>query len=229
MAKASPRHMRPAGAAAWLKVKLARTLDLVVLAAEWGSGRRKGWLSNLHLGARDPASGEFVMLGKTFKGMTDEMLAWQTQQLLALETAREAHGVRAAGAGRRDRVQRHPASPHYPGGLALRFARVKGYRPDKARRGRHHRHGARAARLNAPIAHNQGLCSSQRNCTPGRRHHRAARPTAHDVQIEILFCGVCHSDLHQARNEWHDFMPTLYPCVPGPRDRRPRDRGRRRR
>ena len=74
---------------AWLKVKQARTLDLVVLAAEWGHGRRKGWLSNLHLGARDPASGGFVMLGKTFKGMTDEMLAWQTTELLAREVARD--------------------------------------------------------------------------------------------------------------------------------------------
>ena len=76
---------------AWLKVKAARTLDLVVLAAEWGSGRRQGWLSNLHLGARDPATGGFVMLGKTFKGMTDELLAWQTEQLLAREIGRDEY------------------------------------------------------------------------------------------------------------------------------------------
>src|SRR5207244_4166455 len=78
---------------AWLKVKKAHTLDLVVIAVEWGSGRRKGWLSNLHLGALDPATGGFVMLGKTFKGMTDKMLAWQTERLLSLETSREGHVV----------------------------------------------------------------------------------------------------------------------------------------
>ena len=124
----------------WLKIKPAHTLDLVVLAAEWGHGRRQGWLSNLHLGARDPATGGFVMLGKTFKGMTDEMLAWQTEQLLELEIdARRAHGARAARARRRGRVRRRAASPRYPGGLALRFARVKGYRPDKRPRGGHDR------------------------------------------------------------------------------------------
>jgi DNA ligase-1 len=117
---------------AWLKVKTARTLDLVVLAVEWGSGRRKGWLSNIHLGARDPATGGFVMLGKTFKGMTDEMLEWQTRELLARETHRDGHVVYVrpelvVEIAFND-VQR---SPHYPGGMALRFARVKGYRPDK--------------------------------------------------------------------------------------------------
>ncbi len=116
----------------WVKVKVARTLDLVVLAAEWGHGRRKGWLSNLHLGARDPATGGFVMLGKTFKGMTDEMLAWQTERFLQLEIARDDYTVFV-----RPEVVVEIAfndvqeSPHYPGGLALRFARVKGYRPDK--------------------------------------------------------------------------------------------------
>src|SRR5207237_1314373 len=79
--------------AGWLKVKRAHTLDLVVLAAEWGHGRRRGWLSNLHLGARDPSTGGFVMLGKTFKGMTDRMLAWQTERLLELETNRESYTV----------------------------------------------------------------------------------------------------------------------------------------
>ena len=118
--------------AAWLKVKEARTLDLVVLAAEWGSGRRKGWLSNLHLGARDPSTGDFVMLGKTFKGMTDEMLKWQTQEFLAREVRRDGHIVYV----RPEMVveiafNEVQASSHYPGGVALRFARVKGYRPDK--------------------------------------------------------------------------------------------------
>ena len=92
----------------WLKIKKAHTLDLVILAAEWGSGRRKGWLSNLHLGARDTATGGFAMLGKTFKGLTDEMLAWQTGQFLKLEIGRdELHRVRRAETGGRDRLQRH--------------------------------------------------------------------------------------------------------------------------
>jgi DNA ligase-1 len=117
---------------AWLKVKPATTLDLVVLAAEWGSGRRQGWLSNLHLGARDPATGQFVMLGKTFKGLTDDMLTWQTERLLALEVARDGHTVYV----RPELVVEVAfndvqSSPHYPGGVALRFARVKRYRPDK--------------------------------------------------------------------------------------------------
>ena len=117
---------------AWLKVKTARTLDLVVIAVEWGSGRRKGWLSNIHLGARDPATGGFVMLGKTFKGMTDEILEWQTRELLARETRREGHIVYVrpelvVEVAFSD-VQR---SPQYPGGVALRFARIKGYRHDK--------------------------------------------------------------------------------------------------
>jgi DNA ligase 1 len=116
----------------WLKIKHAWTLDLVVLAAEWGSGRRKGWLSNLHLGARDPASGRFVMLGKTFKGLTDEVLGWQTTELLAREDRRDGHVVYV----RPELVveiafNEVQASPRYPGGVALRFARVKGYRPDK--------------------------------------------------------------------------------------------------
>jgi DNA ligase 1 len=117
---------------AWLKVKRARTLDLVVLAAEWGHGRRHGWLSNLHLGARDPATGGFVMLGKTFKGLTDQMLTWQTERLLTLETARDTYTVYV----RPELVveiafNEIQESPVYPGGLALRFARVKRYRPDK--------------------------------------------------------------------------------------------------
>jgi len=117
----------------WLKVKVARTLDLVVLAAEWGHGRRTGWLSNLHLGARDPEHGGFVMLGKTFKGLTDEMLAWQTEKLRSLEISHDRHTVYV----RPELVveiafNEVQESPHYPGGLALRFARVKSYRQDKA-------------------------------------------------------------------------------------------------
>ncbi|MEP7224600.1 MAG: ATP-dependent DNA ligase, partial [Actinomycetota bacterium] len=119
--------------AGWLKVKPAHTLDLVVLAAEWGHGRRQGKLSNLHLGARDPADEAFVMLGKTFKGMTDEMLAWQTERLLELETHREGQVVyvrpELVVEIAFDGVQ---TSTRYPGGVALRFARVKGYRPDKS-------------------------------------------------------------------------------------------------
>ena len=116
----------------WLKVKPSHTLDLVVLAAEWGHGRRQGKLSNLHLGARDPEHGSFVMLGKTFKGMTDEMLAWQTEHLLGIATERAGHVVHVRPElvveVAFDGVQ---ASSRYPGGVALRFARVKGYRPDK--------------------------------------------------------------------------------------------------
>ena len=116
----------------WLKIKQAHTLDLVVLAAEWGHGRRRGWLSNLHLGARDPQSHAFVMLGKTFKGLTDEMLEWQTQALLALEATRDAYTVYVRPELVVEiAVNEIQESPQYPGGLALRFARVKRYRPDK--------------------------------------------------------------------------------------------------
>jgi DNA ligase-1 len=118
--------------AGWLKVKVAHTLDLVVLAAEWGHGRRQGKLSNLHLGARDPESGTFVMLGKTFKGLTDEVLAWQTERLQELELHRDSHTVHVRPELvveiAFDGVQ---TSSRYPGGMALRFARVKAYRPDK--------------------------------------------------------------------------------------------------
>jgi DNA ligase 1 len=117
---------------AWVKVKPRHTLDLVVLAVEWGNGRRRGWLSNLHLGARDPRTGGFVMLGKTFKGLTDEMLKWQTERFLDLAvdrgdwvvTVRPEQVVEIAFDG----VQ---TSPRYPGGVALRFARVLRYRDDK--------------------------------------------------------------------------------------------------
>jgi DNA ligase-1 len=121
----------------WVKVKPRHTLDLVVLAAEWGHGRRAGVLSNLHLGARDGRDGRdgqsgFVMLGKTFKGLTDELLAWQTELFLRLETHRDSYTVYVAPEAvveiAFDGVQ---TSPRYPGGVALRFARVLRYRPDK--------------------------------------------------------------------------------------------------
>ncbi|MGC5053735.1 ATP-dependent DNA ligase [Micromonospora sp. DT48] len=118
--------------AAWVKVKPRHTLDLVVLAVEWGSGRRTGWLSNLHLGARDPDTGGFVMLGKTFKGLTDELLRWQTERFLGLAVERGDWVVRVRPEQvveiAFDGVQ---ASSRYPGGVALRFARVVRYRDDK--------------------------------------------------------------------------------------------------
>jgi DNA ligase-1 len=105
----------------------------VILAAEWGHGRRRGTLSNLHLGARDPASGAFVMLGKTFKGLTDAMLAWQTQALLQREVARDAGTVYVRPELVVEiAVNDIQESPRYPAGMALRLARVKGYRPDKS-------------------------------------------------------------------------------------------------
>jgi len=118
--------------AGWIKVKPRHTLDLVVLAVEWGHGRRQGWLSNLHLSARDPATGGWVMLGKTFKGLTDELLTWQTAKLLELEDHRDDWTVyvrpELVVEIAFDGVQR---SPRYPGGVALRFARVLRYREDK--------------------------------------------------------------------------------------------------
>jgi DNA ligase-1 len=128
--------------AGWLKVKPVHTLDLVVLAVEWGSGRRTGKLSNIHLGARDPKTGGFVMLGKTFKGMTDAMLDWQTSRFLELADGPTDGSGRTAGAAGYvvplrpeqvveiaiDGVQ---TSTRYPGGMALRFARVLRYRDDK--------------------------------------------------------------------------------------------------
>ena len=129
----------------WIKVKPRHTLDLVVLAAEWGHGRRHGWLSNLHLGARDPATGDMVMLGKTFKGLTDALLEWQTARLLELADPPVRDDARSAGTAPRahgvvrvrpelvveiafDGIQ---ASTRYPGGVTLRFARVLRYRDDK--------------------------------------------------------------------------------------------------
>lgn len=117
----------------WLKIKQARTLDLVILAAEWGNGRRQGWLSNLHLGARDIEKGGFAMLGKTFKGLTDEMLAWQTAELQKIEIARDKYTVyvepKLVAEIAFNEIQ---ISARYASSLALRFARVKRYRPDKS-------------------------------------------------------------------------------------------------
>jgi DNA ligase-1 len=117
---------------AWRKVKPVLTLDLVVLAVEWGHGRRKGWLSNLHLGALGP-DGSFVMVGKTFKGLTDQLLAWQTERLRELAIDDDGFTVRVRPElvveVALDGVQ---VSRRYPGGVALRFARVRGYRPDKS-------------------------------------------------------------------------------------------------
>jgi DNA ligase-1 len=133
MAKAiDAKYAAGARGQSWVKVKRARTLDLVILAAEWGHGRRKGWLSNLHLGARDTAKGGFAMLGKTFKGLTDEMLEWQTQELLKLEIGRDSYTVhvepKLVVEIAFNEIQ---VSPRYASGLALRFARVKRYRTDK--------------------------------------------------------------------------------------------------
>lgn len=118
---------------AWVKVKPRHTFDLVVIAVEWGSGRRTGLLSNLHLGARDPETGGFVMLGKTFKGLTDELLAWQTAHFLALEVRRTAHTVYVQPTTVVEiAIDGLQASTRYPGGVALRFARVVRYREDKS-------------------------------------------------------------------------------------------------
>ncbi len=133
MAKATAaRYAAGSRGQSWLKVKRANTLDLVILAAEWGHGRRRGWLSNLHLGARDTGKGGFAMLGKTFKGLTDQMLEWQTRELLQLEIGRDEYTVyvepKLVAEIAFNEIQ---ISPRYPSGLALRFARVKRYRTDK--------------------------------------------------------------------------------------------------
>jgi DNA ligase 1 len=148
--------------ASWLKIKRAHTLDLVVLAAEWGSGRRTGKLSNLHLGARDPETGAYVMLGKTFKGLTDAMLEWQTRRFLELETRRDGSTVYV-----RPEVVVEIAfsdlqkSPRYAGGLALRLARVKRYREDKS--------PAEADTMEAVrrIASAQAVAAQRPSLTPG--------------------------------------------------------------
>ena len=153
---------------AWRKVKPVRTLDLVVLAAEWGHGRRRGWLSNLHLGARDPTGpGRFVMVGKTFKGLTDELLAWQTEALRALRTGEDGIVVwvrpELVVEIALDGVQ---VSTRYPGGVALRFARVLRYRPDKA--------AAEADTIDAVRALLPATADAPSLTSSGRRPSRAA-------------------------------------------------------
>src|SRR5258706_2476423 len=129
---AASRYEAGRRGSSWRKVKPVRTLDLVVIAVEWGSGRRRGWLSNLHLGARDPTGADFVMVGRTFKGLTDALLTWQTEQLLARQISDSGHVVvvrpELVVEIALDGVQR---STRYAGGVALRFARVKRYREDK--------------------------------------------------------------------------------------------------
>ena len=153
---------------AWRKVKPVQTYDLVVLGAEWGHGRRQGRLSNLHLGARDPATGEFVMVGKTFKGMTDELLEWQTRELLAREASREGIAVfvrpELVVEIALDGVQ---ASTRYPGGVALRFARVKRYRPDKD--------AAEADTIDACV-HSSRRAAERRAACPIRHEAVGSRP-----------------------------------------------------
>ena len=160
--------------AGWLKVKPVHTLDLVVLGVEWGSGRRTGKLSNIHLGARDPASGEFVMLGKTFKGMTDAMLDWQTTRFTELaDGPTDGYVVTgAARAGGRDRVRRCPRfvalSRRY--GASLRTG-AEVPRRQEPRRSRHRRHGPRplpARRLEPPTA-----LSAFDNATSGYKSHHS--------------------------------------------------------
>ena len=160
----------------WRKVKPVKTLDLVVLAVEWGSGRRQGWLSNLHLGARDPDGG-FVMVGKTFKGMTDELLAWQTEALLERETHREGHTVfvrpELVVEIALDGVQ---TSRRYPGGVALRFARVRGLPPRQGPRGRrpHHHRAGDAGRVfvGGSLSASVGVRCRRRGGPDGRLLHQ---------------------------------------------------------
>ena len=166
---------------AWLKIKAAHTLDLVVLAVERGSGRRSKWLSNIHLGARDPASGGFVMLGKTFKGMTDEILEWQTRTFdaLAIRT-RRLHRLRASGDRRRNCIQRRAAKPALPGRFRV-AARTRLALPtgQESERGRYDRAGARDLRRREPQT--------------GRRPRvaRASTPTRDLTSRPCIFLHCC--------------------------------------
>ena len=164
---------------AWLKVKPVHTLDLVVLAAEWGHGRREGWLSNLHLGARDPDTGGFVMLGKTFKGLTDELLRWQTERLLLARNPPGGHrGVRPAGARRGDRVRRHPVEPTVPGrhGPAVRPGHPlpgrQGCRPSG-----HRGHGPSVAWSSAVAERPNEIRPGQPSLKPPKSFPPSSRPT----------------------------------------------------
>ena len=174
--------------ASWLKVKRAHTLDLVVLAAEWGHGRRRGWLSNLHLGARDPATGGFVMLGKTFKGMTDEMLAWQTERLLAdRDASRGHHRVRAARARRRGRLRRPAAEPEVSGRARPALRAGEGLPARQARRGRRHdRHrSARSTRaLRTEVWISPTGAGRTRPASARSRRARALAPPARDPRAD---------------------------------------------
>jgi hypothetical protein len=217
--------------ASWLKVKRAHTLDLVVLAAEWGHGRRHGWLSNLHLGARDPSGAHspsgWVMLGKTFKGMTDALLEWQTAELLAREVRRDSGTVWV-----RPELVVEIAfndlqeSPHYPGGLALRFARVKGYREDKGRGGRgHDRNGTDP--LRGPGGAGGALIARQpatRSLEPGRLENREAvveRKRRRGRALPDLAARAAGALLAFARLALVVARPRLAGCRPTARSDRP--------
>jgi hypothetical protein len=170
----------------WLKLKSAHTLDLVVIGVEWGSGRRKGFLSNLHLGARDPESGQFVMLGKTFKGLTDAMLRFQTEKLLALETHRDELTVYV-----RPELVVEIAfsdvqeSPRYPAGLALRVSRgLKEPSPRQAgERSRHDRHGAGDLPAAARLSRRGPLCGLLRGLQDPLRVRRGGAPALGVVRL----------------------------------------------
>ena len=194
--------------AAWLKIKQAATLDLVVLAAEWGSGRRSGWLSNLHLGARDTERNGFVMLGKTFKGLTDKLLEWQTRRFLDLEIGRDRYTVFV----RPELVVEIAfndvqASPQYPGGVALRFARVKRYRDDKS--------AAEADTIETVQAHSpasDGAGGAAGTAWPDRATVSFARVfNAHPdrestLRRQLLLTSVCGrtvDDGHEGRGDQH--------------------------
>ena len=186
--------------ASWLKIKRAHTLDLVVIAAEWGHGRRTGKLSNLHLGALDTATGEYVMLGKTFKGLTDEMLEWQTRELLARETRREGITVYV----RPELVVEIAfsdlqASPRYPGGLALRLARVKRYRDDKARRAGGH-DGDRATNLRVAA---RGVKPSNRHSGRATRSSEVVFLRSRRRPVVAVVCQVQALRAYRTRPESH--------------------------
>ena len=171
--------------AGWIKVKPRHTLDLVVLAVEWGHGRRKGWLSNLHLGARDPETGGWVMLGKTFKGLTDELLTWQTAAIpRTRRPPRRLDGLRPPGASRRDRLRRRPALPAIPGrrGLEIRPGTALPRRQDSSR-SRHDRHGAGARAANRLKARSGGggASNARVQVRPERVSHGRTRLRAGDT------------------------------------------------
>ena len=201
MAKAPDAPYEAGGrGAGWLKIKRAHTLDLVVLAAEWGHGRRRGWLSNLHLGARDRETGDFVMLGKTFKGMTDAMLDWQTQRAAgAGDRARRLRRARATRARGRDRVQRYSGKPALSrrNGAALRPRQALPH-GQAARGGGHHRHGAGAV---PPPGGARGAAIACRLTGGGRRQSRLGRSGgATAVKLEFRRRGEIAGADHRGRS-----------------------------